>query len=197
MADAYEFICRFAIFAACHSILATVTVQSRVRKLLGNGWRFYRLGYNLLAMAMFGWVMAAYSNAPVTYLVPGGWGLLCYLGQAVLLLIIFRCAAQTGIGDFLGINQIRGRSATATLITTGCYGKVRHPQYALAVIFLLLNPVMTLKWLALTVLSTSYFVLGAVIEEKRMAAEFGEEFLRYRQETPMFLPRIRDSRHAE
>ena len=47
---------------------------------------------------MFGWVMAAYRNAPVIYLIPGGWGLLCYLAQAMLLLIILRCAAQTGIG---------------------------------------------------------------------------------------------------
>ena len=197
MGDAYEFICRFAVFAACHSFLATVTVRSRIKKLLGNGWRFYRLGYNLLSIAMFGWVMAAYRNAPVIYLIPGGWGLLCYLAQAMLLLIILRCAAQTGIGEFLGIDQVRGRTATATLITTGCYGKVRHPQYSLAVIFLLLNPVMTLKWLALTVLSTSYFVLGALLEEKRMAAEFGEEFLHYRRETPMFLPGIWGRRNAD
>lgn len=187
-ANSYVFACRFVAFAICHSILATPAVQYRFKCLFGSGWRCYRLGYNLLSIIMFDWVMAAYGSSRIIYLVPGFLGPLCYLLQAALLLFLFRCAAQVGIGDFLGINQLRGRMTRHVLVKSGCYARVRHPQYSLAIVFLLLNPVISVNWIILTLLSASYFLIGAVIEEKRLAVEFGEEYRHYREVVPMFIP---------
>lgn len=186
--NSYVFACRFIAFAICHSILATPAVQYRFKCLFGSGWRCYRLGYNILSIIMFGWVMAAYRSSRIIYLVPGFWGPLCYLVQVALLLLLFRCAAQVGIGDFLGFNQLRGRMTRHVLVKSGCYARVRHPQYSLAIVFLLLNPVISVNGIVLTLLAASYFIFGAVIEEKRLALEFGEEYRRYRDEVPMFIP---------
>jgi protein-S-isoprenylcysteine O-methyltransferase Ste14 len=185
-----DFIVRFAVFAAVHSLLAGRSLQQSLRLHLGIWFRGYRLSYNALSLVMFGWVMTAYREAPVLYQFPGLWRLPFYIAQAVVGIALCRCAARLGIGDFFGLAQLRGETAEPVLITDGCYRRVRHPQYTLAVLFLLLAPVMTLKWLLLAVLSAIYFVVGAHIEEKRLMAVFGAAYTNYRKQVPMFIPRL-------
>lgn len=195
MSDLADLILRFLFFALLHSVLALRTLQSALRRLAPRSCRFYRLTYNLVALATFGWVMAAWPLSPVLYVVPGAGSLVFHGLQGLLLVLMGRCAAQTGLGDFLGFRQVRGDTAPPLLVTTGCYGHVRHPLYSLAVLFLLFNPVMTVKWLLLTALSTLYFVIGALVEERRLLEEFGGEYRRYRERVPMFIPHA-GGRHA-
>lgn len=184
------FIVRFLIFSAIHSLLAVPGMKARITDLLGGWGRWYRLGYNLFSVVLFAWVMSAWPHSPVLYFLPGIWGPICYLLQLAALVMLCRCAAQLDIQIFLGIRNARDGSKTA-LTHSGCYGCVRHPQYVLAVVLLVLNPVMTSRWLALTILSTAYFVIGAWLEEKRLLKELGDEYLRYRSNVPMFIPSLR------
>ncbi len=76
------------------------------------------------------------------------------------------------------------------LATAGPYARIRHPQYAGFVLvmfgFLLQWP--TLVTLAMfPVLVFMYWRL-ARREEREVAAAFGEEYARYRAQTPAFLP---------
>jgi protein-S-isoprenylcysteine O-methyltransferase Ste14 len=50
---------------------------------------------------------------------------------------------------------------------------------------------MTVNLLAFNILSTLYFYLGALHEERSLREEFGQEYEEYRRKVPMFLPRIR------
>ena len=151
--------------------------------------RFYRLIYNLSALVMFGWVMSAYRNSPVLYYAPGVWSLVIYLVQLAIATMLFNCVRQTGTADFLGFSQIRGtESSDRHLVTSGCYAIVRHPLYLLSIIFMILNPVMTVQWLLLTILSVIYFICGAFIEERRLVAAFGDEYRRYQSRVPFLLP---------
>lgn len=184
-----DFIIRLLVFALIHSLLAIPELQRRIGKTLPRAGRFYRLTYNLIALVTFFWAMAAWHLSPVLYIVPGAGSLLFHLMQLVCLVLLARCAAQTGIGDFLGLAQRRGTPRDRHLVTTGCYARARHPLYSLTFTFLVLNPVMTLKWLILTLFSTVYFVVGARIEERRLIAEFGDSYRRYQEQVPMFLPR--------
>ncbi len=188
MPDLLDFIIRFAAFAALHSLLAIQLVPRYLHRYMGRFARGYRLTYNLLAVVTFGWVMTAFPHSAVFYRITGTAGLFCHLGQLILIVLICRCASQVGIGEFLGLGQLRGDMTTPTLITDGCYGSVRHPQYALAVLFFLANPVMTVGWLVLTGLATLYFIIGADIEEKRMVGIFGHEYREYQNRVPMFIP---------
>jgi protein-S-isoprenylcysteine O-methyltransferase Ste14 len=144
---------------------------------------------------MFAWAMAAYRHSPVIYFAPGIWSLLMYLIQIILAVALIRCVQQTGAADFLGIRQWQGIEPVEHLMTDGFYAFVRHPLYLLSILFLLLNPVMTLQWLILTIFSTLYFILGAIIEERRLIEVFGDSYRRYRETVPFIIPGKRRNSH--
>ena len=182
------FIGKFTFFCSVHSLLAVPSIKARLTKIMGRCGAYYRLGYNLLSLLLLVWLLSGWSFPRVIYLVPGVWSLFCYLAQLALLYAMYRCIAQTGLSDFIGIGQFE--RTTTDLITTGCYGKVRHPLYSLGTLFLCLNPVMTTRWLIFGVCSVIYFFIGAMLEEKRLIKEFDGKYQHYRRSVPMFVPRM-------
>lgn len=187
-----DFIIRLFVFALVHSLLALPELQKRIGGTFPRVGRFYRLTYNLIALGTFFWAMSTWHLSSVLYIVPGAGSLLFHLLQLICLVLLVRCAAQTGLDHFLGLAQLRGFTGDQRLITTGCYARVRHPLYSLSFLFMALNPIMTLKWLILTIFSTGYFVIGARIEERRLFAEFGETYRHYQERVPMFIPGKRE-----
>lgn len=183
------FILRCILFGAVHSLFATRRAKQVFSRVSGREPGCYRLFYNLASLAMFGWVMAAYRTSPLLYTVPGIWKWVMYTVQLLIAAVILRCVQQTGAGDFLGISQLRSaESPPRKLVTDGCYARVRHPLYLYSSLFLALNPVMTARWCLLTVFSVTYFVIGGMIEERRLLEEFGDEYRRYRQRVPFLIP---------
>lgn len=79
------------------------------------------------------------------------------------------------------------------LATTGAYARVRHPQY---IGFVLIMTGFLLQWPTLVtlvmypVLLVMYGLLGKR-EEREMLAQFGDEYRRYTQAVPAFIPRFR------
>jgi protein-S-isoprenylcysteine O-methyltransferase Ste14 len=190
--DYVVFIVRCILFGLVHSLFAANRTKQAFSRVAGREPRSYRLFYNLASLAMFGWVMAAYRTSPLLYTAPGIWKWLLYAAQLVVAAVLFRCVRQTGAGDFLGISQFHSAVAQPrTLVTSGWYGRVRHPLYLYSTLFLVLNPVMTAQWLLLTVFSVAYFIVGGMIEERRLLNEFGDEYRRYRQQVPFIIPSAR------
>jgi protein-S-isoprenylcysteine O-methyltransferase Ste14 len=196
--DYAQFIVRCILFGVVHSLFAANRTKQAISRVAGREPRLYRLLYNLAALAIFGWVMAAYRTSPLLYAAPGIWGLLLYAAQLVIAAIIFRCVRQTGTGDFLGITQLRSAIAQPRkLVTSGCYARVRHPLYLYSTLFLVLNPVMSAQWFLLTIFSIAYFIVGAMIEERRLLKEFGDEYRRYRQHVPFIIPSVTVTKHPQ
>jgi protein-S-isoprenylcysteine O-methyltransferase Ste14 len=77
------------------------------------------------------------------------------------------------------------------LVASGLYRWVRHPLYTAGMGFLWFNTFMTVNLLAFNLGLTLYLIIGAYYEEGKLLVEFGEAYARYRQKTPMFLPRLR------
>jgi protein-S-isoprenylcysteine O-methyltransferase Ste14 len=103
---------------------------------------------------------------------------------------------QTGIGEFIGLSQILGRSVADSthapkLVTGGLYRWVRHPIYtgSLMVIWLLAG--MSWNVLAFNLGLTAYLVVGIVLEERKLQAEFGSEYEEYARRTPVLIPGLR------
>jgi protein-S-isoprenylcysteine O-methyltransferase Ste14 len=185
---------RFVLFALIHSLLAATVVKDRVCR-HRSITRFYRLTYNLLALGSFAWVLAALPDSPVLYAISEIPAVILRSIQAGALLLLCRCAAQTGLGDFIGSNQLlTGQENAPRFTRSGCYRVVRHPQYTLAVVFLLATPGMSANFALFTLLSVFYFVLGGYIEEFRLCELFGDDYRRYQAEVPMFVPRWIDLR---
>jgi len=85
------------------------------------------------------------------------------------------------------------------LATTGPYVYVRHPQYVgfIAVLLGLLLQWPTLITLIMFPILLSMYTRLARREELDVIAEFGDEYVRYANGTPAFLPRLGSSRYQE
>ena len=189
MPDSLDFILRFLIFAAVHSLLAIPRLKQQLRELTGLNAHWYRLTYNVLSLVLFGWVVLAWQSTRVIYLVPGVWNLVMQGLQGLSLIAMLLCLRQTGLGRFLGFTP--ESAGQDSLTTAGCHAVVRHPLYLLGLLFFLLNPVMTTRWLTLTVIGTAYVIIGGLVEERRLLRQFGTSYARYQQNVPFLLPRLR------
>jgi protein-S-isoprenylcysteine O-methyltransferase Ste14 len=191
--DSVVFIARFIAFAVAHSLFASQRVKCVLGRVPDREAAPYRLIYNLVSMAMLVWVVAAYRTSPVLYFVPGVWSLVMYAIQLILLLLLADCVRQTGFRRFFGFPQISSAEhSPPRLVTSGWYALVRHPLYLFSTLFMILNPVMTAQWLLLTVMSLVYFIIGGIIEEQRLAQEFGDSYLEYRHRVPFLIPALRN-----
>jgi protein-S-isoprenylcysteine O-methyltransferase Ste14 len=190
-----QLIWRFLCFVLLHSLFAADFVKAWTAVHWPSSRRWYRLIYNILALTSFWWVMSALPGSPRLYAAPAPALPVLFGIQMVALLLLCRCAAQTGLGDLLGFRQLRHDNETPpTVVTTGCYRHVRHPQYSLAVILLVATPEMSVNFAILTLLTILYFIWGGYIEEHRLLSVCGDEYRHYRMTTPMFIPRFRRNR---
>ncbi len=175
-----------------HSLLAALGFKRWVYRLFGpNTERFYRLGYNLFAVISLLPVFALLALFPgrVLYTVSFPWLILTTFGQVVAVLIVLKGISQTGAASFLGLTQLLGNQEKGVpLVTSGIYSYLRHPLYVGGLLFIWLSPVMTTSLLALNIVFTLYIFAGATLEERKLAAEFGETYRQYQRKTPMIIP---------
>jgi protein-S-isoprenylcysteine O-methyltransferase Ste14 len=101
-----------------------------------------------------------------------------------------------GIGLLLvvfGWKQIHKGKGEGKLVTTGIYEYIRHPQY-LGFLFITLG--LLVQWPSIftvilwPILAVMYYRL-AKKEDKDVEEEFGEDFRKYKERVPAFLPRLR------
>jgi protein-S-isoprenylcysteine O-methyltransferase Ste14 len=187
------------LYGAFHSATASAACKARVAGLVGEGafLGLYRLSYS---------VVSALTFLPVLAVMAGGPGRLVWHAEGVAADALLAIRATAGIGSavallqidalrFLGIKQaiayFRGRPLPLPperLATAGVYRLVRHPLYLFALIALWSSPVMTESALGFTLGVTVCFVLGSILEERKMASTFGPQYEAYRKMVPWLVP---------
>jgi len=118
-------------------------------------------------------------------LVLGGWGAGLFMTLGGLVILLGMIVMGQG---WRAIHAARG-----ALVTSGIYGRIRHPQYAgigLVILGALIQWPTLLTLLMAPVLLASYMRL-ARREERELEARFGEDYRTYRQQVPGFIPRWR------
>jgi len=87
------------------------------------------------------------------------------------------------------------------LATTGAYARVRHPQYLGFTLIMLgfLFQWPTLITLAMFPILVFMYAHLSLAEEREVRAQFGEEYVRYAESTPRFIPKFGslDRSHAK
>jgi len=112
-----------------------------------------------------------------------------FLGWGIAFLNTF----LIGHAHLFGLKQVSdhwlGRETTAPEFKTlALYKIVRHPIYLGIILAFWATPVMTLGHLLFAVATTGYILIGIVLEERDLAATFGESYEAYRKRVSMLIP---------
>jgi len=194
------FVIGFAVWAVVHSVTAASATKSAFRKQFGErafqGW--YRLLYNLISLLTFVPILyALWANIPQVTLwtIPYPLRIASMIIQLLALVGLAISLLQTDVWSFMGLRQavrfLQGADAPAVpdrFVKTGTYRWVRHPLYFFSLLFLWLNPVMTLGSFLFNVLAALYFWIGSIYEERRLSVAFGEAYEEYKRTVPGLVP---------
>ena len=95
--------------------------------------------------------------------------------------------------DSLGLRPIRNRfraraQKPSRLTVRGPYRWVRHPLYFFVLLMIWSYPYLTVDRVLFNVLWTLWIAIGSVLEERDLAAEFGDRYRIYQRNVPMLIP---------
>lgn len=182
-----------ALWGLLHSVLASQTVKRKLIDAFGNAAaRWYRLTFNFIAVVTLLPVLALPVLFPGAHLysISPPWLWLTLPLQGIAGFALLAGLLQTGLSNFLGVAQLFGwDSDQDDMVTSGLYRWVRHPLYTAGLVIIGLVPRMTTSLLALNLGITAYLFIGSVFEERKLIAEYGEEYKRYRRHVPRMIPR--------
>jgi len=178
-----------------HSFMISPIVTGFVRKRFEKKYRYYRMFYNLTAfLTLIPVLVYSFSikGQPV-FRWEGGFRIVQGLLMVSALLLFVGGARRYDMDQFLGIRQVRENNTCTTLTddcrldSGGILGMVRHPWYAGGIIIVWARN-MDMAAILTSLVITMYFIIGSFIEEKKLIAEFGEEYIDYQRRVSMLLP---------
>jgi len=193
----------FFLFAAQHSLTVSDPLKNLLIRIMGErafAGRF-RLLFTLWNLLLFFLLLFYWRGLPDRALFTPAPILTGALhGTQILgLWVLYRAGKKIDLLHFIGVRQWkelrRCRPLPAErLLTTGIYGRVRHPIYLGSILVLWGEPhlLKTANGLLFVILITAYFVIGSTLEERRMVRQFGEEYRRYRKKAGWLWPKFRD-----
>lgn len=184
----------WTIYFFLHSYLASEGVKNWFKKVLNKGFKYYRLGYNLISI--IGLVAVLLINASIipVYLIEGNWwtsfgGLVLASWGVIIIRVAFK---HYDTNEFLGIRQLKMTDNASKLIIKGPSKYVRHPLYSATILiiigFWLFAP--TVANLVTVSCIMVYLGVGIWLEEKKLVKEYGQDYLEYRKKVPMLFPKL-------
>ncbi len=178
-----------------HSTLISLRVTGYLKQRLGDRFRYYRLVYNAFSLITLVPVVL-YSDSlrsEPLFVWDGAWRALQGFILAVSVVFFLAGARQYDGLSFLGLRQLRsgsscaGLSETCALNTKGVLGVVRHPWYAGGILIIWARD-LDLSVIITNVILTGYFIVGTLLEERKLLVEFPEAYREYQQKVSMFFP---------
>jgi len=103
----------------------------------------------------------------------------------------FRSAVASGAAGTPPTGHGLGSSAAGpppVLLTTGIYGKVRHPMYLYLLASVVVRPVLSLDLAVWFGSAAAFLWIALPYEEEKLVAAFGQPYVDYRRRTPAFIP---------
>ena len=183
------------LWCTLHSTLIAAPVTNYLKKKLGDRFRFYRLFFNAASLATFLPVLSysiSIQQAPI-FRWEGHLMIVKYLLLATSITLFVAGGRHYSMSQFLGIRQIKtGRTNPAlsehdTFDTSGILSAIRHPWYTASLIVIWARDV-SLSTLLINIVISAYFVVGTILEERKLLLEFGARYREYQQKVSMFIP---------
>lgn len=177
------------LYCLIHSILARSYARITIMGFLHIRKDTYRLLYNIFALVSLAAILTYQFRITAIRLFSPGvvLKLLAILLLVSGLIIMLICIRKY----FLQLSGlVREEQNKRVLETGGIHQYVRHPLYLGTFIFIsglfILFPFLTN--LIAVVIIIAYTIIGILFEEKKLIAEFGEDYRRYQQKVPMLIP---------
>lgn len=185
------------LWCALHSLLIAPSWMRRVGRMFDAHMAYYRLVYvaisivTLIPVLFLQWTI----DSPLLWSWPLLLRVLQWGGIAGALVIFVLASRQYDQPFFFGLRQIReqldGKQAIYRgFVATGILRRMRHPYYSAGILLLLFWGNLTAANLIMKGIGIAYFILGAFLEERKLVAEFGDDYRRYQRDVPMFVPRL-------
>ena len=189
------------LYGALHSLTAAIRVKAIFVTLMGEraylGW--YRLFYNSISAITLLPVLALIVAEPgeAIWTIDGPLAILFRALQLAGVLGVLISFLQIDWMRFAGLRQALAHLngdplplPPEPLSREGVYRLVRHPLYFFSMMFLWFEPNMSAAWLGFCIGSTLYFVLGSLLEERKMRRAFGEEYAAYQRQVAWMIPYV-------
>lgn len=185
----------WGLWCTLHSLLITTAATRYFETLLGPCFRYYRAAYVLFSLGSLLPLILVSNRMDqgVVLAWEGGARLVPALGNTAALSLFLAGAKHYDALQFLGLRQARTGHSPRTLAagnrldTTGILSVIRHPWYTATFLLLWSHDLTRLSILINTLLSV-YLIVGTLLEERKLAQEFGTEYLDYQTRVSMFIP---------
>lgn len=181
------------LFGMLHSVLAANGWKRLMQHWLGTRFKYYHFAYSVFAALTFTGILVFQftMHSRLLYLAPS-WVKLLLCLPALAGLLIMLVVIKKYFFSLSGISVFYKEQPPVALEQGGLHRYVRHPLYFGTLLFIwslfLLFPY--LNNLLACIVITLYTVFGARLEEKKLVAQFGEQYRRYKQHVPMIIPRF-------
>lgn len=185
----------WVLWCTLHSALISTTVTDFAKKKLGDIFRFYRLFYNVVSLVTL-IPIVYYSHmlreAPI-FRWEGPLGLVQVFLLALSVCLFIAGGKHYSWARFWGISQIKaGRAGcsladSSTFVVSGIHRIIRHPWY-LGGILIVWAQDMSASTILINMIISVYFMIGAVLEERKLVLEFGEKYREYQRTVSMLFP---------
>ena len=182
-----------------HSVLISPGVSRYMEMRLGSLFRYYRISYNIFSLLslVFPLLFGLYLQSHETLLFSWsqGWDVIRY-GLLFCAAALFYFGARCyDLSRFLGIAQMRSGEQSMLLGTNtsfaarGVLGLTRHPWYLGGIIFIwsALDNMYPSPLITASIVS-AYFVIGTLLEERKLLEKYGQAYANYQKEVSMLFP---------
>ncbi len=180
-----------------HSGMISLVVTDHLKEKLGSKYRFYRLFFNFVALTTL--IAVLHYGESLRGQVIFRWDGFLLVPRLILgataLLIFVSGALKYDMLEFFGIRQIISGKSRSTLSengnieTSGILSLTRHPWYLATIIFIwVINSDMYISTLIVDIIFTVYIFIGTVLEERKLIAEFGDNYRDYKKQVSMLFP---------
>ena len=183
-------------YCLLHSFLISIRFTDLMTRLLKNYYAFYRIFYVSISLALLIPLIDYTAQLDNNVIINYGMALTIvrYIHISGSLLMFFWAfffdydsLSFFGIRQALNFGKIKKINHSEDIKKNGLLGIIRHPMY-LAVMIILWCQIFTMSDIIVSTILTIYIIIATRLEEKKLVSEFGDAYVNYQQQVPMFIP---------